>query len=263
MKIAIYCVNYHSYDSLRNYIESIESAVIATKENVDVDLFIADNSCPPEQFLYSSRNIQVDIVPTGENLGYFGAVSMLMRKHNPAIYDYVIISNVDILLSDDFFCKLLTNSYDKNVGWIAPQIYSKQEQRDRNPKILHRYPKRKLQILRWLFQFPPLYNLYTHTIYKSKKLISHQPGCIYAGHGSFIILTKHYFEKCGIIDYPVFLFCEEIYLGEQCLQNNLKVVYNPAIIVADCEHVSTSTFRRRQYCKYNFEAIDYIIKTYY
>ena len=105
--------------------------------------------------------------------------------------------------------------------------------------------------------------VYNHTLYKSKKLVSHQRGEIYAGHGSFIILTKRFFEACGIITYPVFLFCEEIYLGELCQQHGLKVVYEPNICVTDAEHASTSSFRRSKYCQFNYQALSYILKTYY
>ena len=186
-----------------------------------------------------------------------------MKHVDPIAYDYSIISNVDVVMEKDFFVQLAEMPANKTLGWIAPQIFSDTEHRDRNPKIMRRYAKRKLQILRFLFSIPPLYNLYTHTAYKSKKLIKHEPGEIYAGHGSFIILTQEYFKRCGIIDYPVFLFCEEIYLGEQCLKHGLKVVYNPQIRVRDTEHASTGTFRRRKYCWYNYEALSYILKTYY
>lgn len=263
MKIAIYCVNYNSYDSLTNYLHSIDNAAEMSGSGIDLSVFVADNTVPAKQVVYQPAHFALHILSTAKNLGYFGAVNALMQQYPPVIYDYTIISNVDVLLTDVFFKKLKTVQCNNNIGWIAPQIYSKQEQRDRNPKILQRYSKKKLQILHWLFRFPVLYNLYTHTIYKTKKIAHHQPGCIYAGHGSFIILTKHYFEKCSIIDYPMFLFCEEIYLGEQCRQNGLKVIYNPTIIVNDNEHASTGAFRRSLYCKYNFEATGYIIKTYY
>jgi hypothetical protein len=61
----------------------------------------------------------------------------------------------------------------------------------------------------------------------------------------------------------MFLFCEEIYLGEQCRENGLKVLYEPTIQVSDAEHASTSTFKRSKYCKLNFKAVSYILDTYY
>ncbi len=263
-QIAIYCVNYKSYNALHDYMTSIEVAVNATKKPVNVSLFIADNTDDGFQPVSNTPGtVKTRIFPFYENLGYFGAVHKMMEQSSPESFDYVIISNVDVLLAEHFFSRLLSLKTKDDTGWIAPQIYSHLEQRDRNPKIMQRYPKRKLQILQILFRFPLLYNLYTHTAYKSKKLIRHERGQIYAGHGSFIILTRQYFNKSGIIDYPVFLFCEEIYLGEQCQRHGLKVLYEPDIRVTDAEHASTSSFKRSKYCKYNLQAITHILNTYY
>lgn len=263
MKIAIYCVNYDSYNSLTNYLHSIDKAVVNSGNLIDISVLLADNTIQPKQVLYKPTYFTLLTLSTGQNLGYFGAINVLMKQYPPTEYDYAIISNVDISLPDDFFYKLKIAQYENNVGWIAPQIYSKQELRDRNPKILQRYSKKTLQLLNWMFRVPLLYTLYTHTIYKTKNIVHHQPRYIYAGHGSFIILTRYYFEKCDIINYPIFLFCEEIYLGEQCHQNGLKVFYDPTITVNDEEHASTGALCNSQYCKYNFEATGYILKTYY
>ena len=262
--IAIYCVTYHSYDALNDYIASIEAATRNASEDLRVSLMIADNTdANPQAISEDSEAIDIHVLPHHENTGYFGAVKKLMEKYAPTNFDYAIISNVDVLLDVEFFNQLLSYNPGTDTGWIAPQIYSQLEQRDRNPKIMQRYAKKKLMILRALFRVPILYNLYTHTVYKSKKLMTHQHGDIYAGHGSFIILTKTFFQQCGIIDYPVFLFCEEIYLGEQCQHHGLKVTYEPSIKVMDAEHASTSTFKRARYCKYNYDAISYILASYY
>ena len=91
----------------------------------------------------------------------------------------------------------------------------------------------------------------------------HQPGIIYSGHGAFIILTHTFFEKCPTIDYPLFLYGEELYLAETCRKLHLKVVYRPDIKILDQESVSTSKMRRRLYYRYNYEGLDYLIKTFY
>lgn len=262
--IAIYCVNYHSYDSLKNYLASIDASAKEVTGAVSISVFVADNTEQPLTVESQPACFSLQVIPTGENKGYFGAIRLLMERFRPAGFDYAIISNVDVLLDKGFFALLNDLQTDAQTGWIAPQIYSNLEHRDRNPKIMQRYPKRKLQILQALFRMPFLYNLYTHTVYKSKVLVKHSRGeMIYAGHGSFIILTKRYFEACGIINYPVFLFCEEIYLGEVCQQHGLKVIYEPGIRVNDAEHASTGTFRRSKYCQYNYQALSYILKTYY
>ena len=263
MRIAIYCVNYHSCDRLVNYLASIDQAVKNAQGEVAVEVIAVDNSVPAEVISYAPEGFVLHTLASGENKGYFGAVRLGMEQFSPMTYDYVIISNVDVVMDKAFFSQLMGTAVDDKTGWIAPQIYSDAEHRDRNPKIMRRYAKRKLQVLKIKFRFPLVNWIYNHTLYKSKKLMSHERGEIYAGHGSFIILTKRYFEACGIINYPVFLFCEEIYLGEECQQHGLKVIYEPGIRVNDAEHASTGTFRRSKYCQYNYQALSYILKTYY
>ena len=243
-KIAVYCVSYNSDKELEQYRASLLKAAEKAGDSVTVDIFVARNS-------------------KEDNPGYFGGIRRQMVEHDPAEYDYSIISNVDITVDEDFFVRLAGHTCTDDTGWIAPQVWSQAEQRDRNPKILERYALRKLQILRLFYRFPILDTLYTRTFYRKKKYERHEAGDIYAGHGSFIILTRRYFEQCGIINYPVFLFCEEIYLAEQCRQAGLRVSYDPTLRVCDSEHASTGRMRHSFYCRCNYEAMQYIISTYY
>ena len=243
-KIALFCVSYQSNKERDAFLASIDTAAQKATNLVSVDIFVANNT---------SEN----------NPGYFGAVKQLMDLEDVTDYDYSIISNVDLAVEEDFFLKLVEYKCDKNTGWIAPQIWSHLEERDRNPKIISRYSLRKLNILKAFYQFPLLDTLYTRTFYRKKKYESHPAGKIYAGHGSLIILTNEYFKRCGKIDYPVFLFCEEIYLAEMCRKAGLEVEYVPSIKVIDSEHASTGKMRHSFYCRCNYEAMLYIIKTFY
>lgn len=262
MKTAIYCVTYHSYKELDRYLHSIDSTA---GEHDEVDVYVADNTDTNHQDIRTDgyAHIRVLALAHHRNVGYFGAIHALMEHYPPQDYDYVIISNVDVTLDASFFQQLHSLPLSENVGWVAPAIRSSFEQRDRNPKILRRYAKRKLQILKWAFRFPVIHYLYTLSLYRRKRLEIHQPGSIYAGHGSFIILTRAYMKQCGIVDYPVFLFCEEIYLAEECKNHDLTVEYLPNVIVHDAEHASTGQMRRKAYYRYNYEAISHILKTYY
>ena len=242
--IALFCVSYESDKELDYYRQSLNKAVEKAKDEICLDFFVAHNS-------------------KENNPGYFGAIKRLMTDVDIKEYDYTIISNVDLTVEEDFFLKLANYKTAENTGWIAPQIWSNLEKRDRNPKIVERYSQRKLNILKLFYQFPILDTLYTHTFYRQKKYERHPAGRIYAGHGSFIILTREYFKRCGKIDYPVFLFCEEIYLAEMCQKAGLNVEYEPCIKVIDTEHASTGKMKHSFYCRCNYEAMQYIIKNFY
>ena len=243
-RIAVFCVTYNSDKELERYEASLRKAAEAAKGAIELDIFVA-------------RNTKED------NPGYFGGVKRQMEQVDVETYDYCIISNVDLTVEEDFFVKLAAYDCPKNAGWIAPQIWSQLEGRDRNPGRMERPSLRKLQMLRTCYRIPILDTLYRRTLYRRKRYQSHPAGRIYAGHGSFIILTKRYFEKCGKIDYPVFLFCEELFLAENCRKANLRVEYVPTLRINDSEHVSIGKMPHDIYCRYNYEAVQNIIKTFF
>lgn len=262
-KIAIYCINYHSYDSLKDFLVSIEVAAKKAEQVVKISVFIADNSLPAEEIDFRSQYYSLEVYPTGRNLGYFGAAEYVMSRVSPADFDYAIISNVDVLLTENTFIELSNIPYDSTYGWIAPSLYSQTYHFDWNPQATKRYPIRKLRIMRFLFKHPLLLRLKQIILHKYRHFDTYPSGDIYAGHGSFIILTKAFFNKCGIIHYPVFLYFEEIYLAEECLKHQLKVVYLPQIHVLDIGGTSTGKIPSKIYCKYNYEGINHIISNYY
>ena len=243
-RIAVFCVTFNSDKELEHYKASLQKAVDKTEGGVSLDIFVSQNT-------------------EKDNPGYFGGIRRAMLQTNVTAYDYAIISNVDLTVEEDFFVKLAAYDCAEDTGWIAPQIWSAQEERDRNPKIMHRYPLKALKILKTIFHYPLVWDLKRRITSRQKKWVSHPAGEIYGGHGSFIILTKRYFERCGVIDYPVFLFCEEIWLGEQCRKAGLKVMYVPNLVVSDAEHASTGRMKLGYYCHLNEMALDYIIRNFY
>ena len=86
---------------------------------------------------------------------------------------------------------------------------------------------------------------------------------IYSGHGSFMIFRPELFHQKPPLDYPVFLFCEEIFMAEMVRRIGKKTVHYPAVKVWDCEHASTGLMGLWRYCKYNHDALSYIIKHFY
>ena len=258
-KVVIYCVNYHSYNSLIDYLESIDKGVGNILDNSTVNVIVADNTVPCSQVNYKAQNFELKVIPTGENKGYFGAIRHIMEYYPPHNIDYSIISNVDVLLSETFFSQLISYKVAKDTGWIAPKIYSKTLNMDFNPQALQRYSYNKMIALRLLFKYPLLLWLKQKLLHQYREIKVHEAGPIYAGHGSLIILTAEFFRQCGIINYPIFLYGEEIYLAELCRKSQLKVMYAPQIEVYDIGKISTGQIPSKQYCKYNYLALDYLI----
>jgi GT2 family glycosyltransferase len=268
-KIAFLCVNYNSYDELYNYLNSIDEAIMKIKNELVVEIMIADNTTDKYENIDTKKytNVTIQSFPFHNNLGYLGGVSEII-KNIPKIkfneYAYVVISNVDILLPYDFFEKLMNYDSTENIAWIAPQIYSQKEKRDRNPKVLKRPNIQHINKLLFLYSFPILYKLYTATLYKMKQRKSSvsNKGRIYAGHGSFMIFSGDFFERNRNFKFPSFLFGEELFLAELVRSSDAIVFYEPAITVNDIDHASTGKLKRTAYCKMNYDSLTKIKKYY-
>lgn len=262
MNILIVAISYNSNDALSKYLKSIE---VAMEDNSDIQLkvIIGDHS-ESNPFCLSNQYRMFDCkVIRQENIGYLGGISKLLTKEDVLNYDYVIISNVDIEIDKNFFTKLINKKYDCNIAWIAPTIWSISEQRNRNPFIVNRFSLYKLLIIRCLYKFHFLHKLYTMTLYKRKRYRSNIAEYIYAGHGAFIILTKSFFQKIGCIDYPMFLYGEELYLAELIRNSSLKVYYDSDIRIRTMDHISTGKMKSDFYYECNYKSLTYIINRFY
>lgn len=264
MNVLIVAVSYNSYKELYEFLLSVDYACKQCLLKNNITVAVADNSIKKEYVAQRYDNIDV-IYNAFDNLGYLGGASAVINSMDVLKYDYVIISNVDITVDDDFFNHLSSLSIASDVAWIANEIWSNAENRDRNPKILERYTKKKLKTILMLYKYPLLDWIYTNTFYRRKTSESqfYDERDIYAGHGSFIILTKYFFSEYKKIIYPIFLFGEEIYLAELIRMANMRVSYYPRLKVYDSEHVSTGEMKKGFYYKCNREAVEYIIKTFY
>jgi len=268
LSILYVIVNYNSEKDTLRYLQSIQKNQSSTP--IDLDIILVDNSTTKSKKIRDALS-HIDLNITlldSDNVGYFGAFKValeLMGYQKVSAYHHVIISNVDLEISQDFFSKFKELQVDIDIGVIAPSIVSEHRHNDLNPKIITK-PK-KIKILRnyIVFKYPFLFNFYAKL---SDKKIKHQSiknnlQTIYAPHGSFIIFNQVFFKQGGTIDYPIFLFGEEIYVAESMKKMNLKVQYTPALKVYDFDHGSTSQENRSFISGEHRKALKYILKNYY
>lgn len=263
MKVLIVCVNYNSYTELEAYLKSIDRAA-GLCEQVSVRVVVADNSTKPQPLGVALPHVRLEVRPLG-NLGYFGAAAAVLNEDAtvPAC-DYVAISNVDLVMQDDFFQKLAVCKFAENVGWVAPCLYLTASGRDRNPLRMHRPSKRRLQWLCLMFRFPILQWLYLNTIFKRKKYVHDwTPRNVWEGNGGFILLTRRYFEHYPRLDYPVFLYGEELYMAERMERAGLAVYYYPELRLNDAGSVSTSKMAPKTKSLLSVKALQYAINRNY
>ena len=109
-KILLICVTYHSDKELQAFKESVRRAAERVKDALQVDVEVADNG--------------------QDNRGYLGG-ALPIYNAKAKNYDFVSISNVDLELAQDFFEQLVAVDV-KNLGWIAPDIYTDKINRHEN-----------------------------------------------------------------------------------------------------------------------------------
>lgn len=260
-KVLIVCVSYNSYKVLYDYVRSIDKAAEVAKDKVQVVVTVADNTPTNyEEILFNVNNIETKIFPYHQNYGYMGgAVSAIkdLTKEYVSQFDFVIVSNVDITLSEDFFNNLCNREFPNDVAWIAPSIY-RQDKSNENPFQVNRISKMKLNILILMYSLPWLYDAYqrfSESRHKEASPNISKEETIFAGMGSIFIFTKKFIENEYPLTFPCFMYGEELYYGELVHKKNMKTLFVPSIEVYDIGAVSTAKLGLTRKCEMNRESL--------
>lgn len=268
MDILIVCVNYNSWDKLDTYLASLDRAIGCCSFNVNLKVIVADNSIERRSLKNRKWNFGVEHHYTSGNIGYLGGVCLGIQKEKSQLYnyDYVIISNVDLAVADNFF--EILNKFDckrDHIGCLAPSIFSFHENKNRNPKIQNRPTRMKMLFIKWMYQFPVLYYFYYHVIYAIRRnsVQNMTNRYIYAAHGSFLIFASSFIPFLESFSYPSFLFGEEIFFAENLRKMSLRTYYLEDLKVYDSDHESTGKLKRKQFFKWNYASIKILIKYYF
>ena len=97
IRIALFGVSFESDKEKELFLSSIEKAKKRAMMVAAVDVFVACNT-------------------RENNPGYLGAVRLLMNHVDLGLYDYIIISNVDLTIEEDFFIKLANYKCQEDIG---------------------------------------------------------------------------------------------------------------------------------------------------
>ena len=267
MKILILCVNYNSNERLIDYMVSVNES-LRNAPSVSLTFVCSDNSKEPKALkLNEAMLFDYKIIVTHENLGYFGGIEFAVNNCclDFDSFDYVIFSNVDVKLRNDFFSTLEKMLPIDSLGCIAPRIWSQKENRNRNPELLVRYSKKKLLLLKCLYKMPLFYSIYSKVFYPMKRKANElsSGNAVYAAHGSFFVFGKQSLPFIKNIHFPSFLFGEEIYVAEELEKLCLKTIYVDELVVFDVDHESTSKMNRSFYLKCHYESIEKLLELYY
>lgn len=266
--VLIIMVNYGSYKEMNDYLISIEKAVAVVDKDIKVTVAIVDNTennmLPVD---YQSSILEVLVFPYNVNLGYMGGATRAledMGKETVCKYDYVIISNVDIQLAEDFFVELL-NVNSTGCGWIAPAVCRRSDGTNENPFMPVRPSRSKLKLICYIYAWPLAYRLmHLRSVIKRRFFNATQTtNDIYAGIGSIIITTKELIDKHYPYRFPAFMYGEEIYFAEIVRMSKLKTIYAPSVRVDDITGVSTNKLGLKRKCSMMRSGVSKMYESYF
>jgi GT2 family glycosyltransferase len=253
--VLLICVKYGADKETERYLNSLR----ALQSRDGLHVMVVDNSAVGTWGIPSGFDSELIQAPS--NLGYFGGARYglsLFLKSNP-LPDWVVVSNVDLRMADPSFLERLAPLGSVlNLGAVAPSIRSSLTGNDQNPFMRVRPSVYRMHFYKWLsrnwlilntyellgFLFHRMRGSLARVRPNSSSLQSREK--IYAPHGSFLILARTYFDRGGTLDFPQFLFGEEVYIAEQMRRLGLEVLYEPSLQVTHQEHQSTKLFKSRR-----------------
>lgn len=254
-------VSYKSGSDLRRFLATIPVTA--------VEVVIIENSqdCDDWETALAvglREGVQVRRAPA--NLGYFGALKYAYNSMDSGAYRWIVLTNVDVEFQKGFF-ETLAEEDPGVCGVLAPDIRDLSTGRQLNPYMRTRPSKRTLLRIRSLFKSLNVARLW---VYSSSFRIRNRPSTagparerIYAPHGAVMCFSRRFFDIPSALNFPSFLFGEEIFVGEMCRRANLPIVVAPQLRVAHVGHVSTGVWRSREVLSWQRDSMNALYRLLY
>ncbi|MEJ6008152.1 hypothetical protein WG899_21585 [Paucibacter sp. AS339] len=280
MKILFAIVNYKTTILARSLIESVKDSLRLCESKqlgVEVALEVYFNHIPNEcelellDSIQLPRELTLEKITDGLNSGYFGRLPAVQASAQSRSADLVIFANSDLQLDLDFFENLVAahRQAPANCAVFAPAILSKSTGNDSGLNYVERVSTSKLKKLALIFKWRCSYVAYSGlNLIKSKikgGLLRNKPNGgrgsqkVFAPHGALIVFRSlDFFLK--IPSYPVFLFGEEIFLGDQLIKFGYTAWYMPDLLVYDVQHASISKIPSDTVRIWHLESLRALIK---
>lgn len=277
----VICVAYNNHEEVIRFVQALKKMAgdhelkIAIVDNTEDKQKISNKELVGKLKNESGNNCY--FIESNKNLGYFGGMNLgyeylLECSETPA--DCIVLTNTDIeFASNDFFSNLsmTLSRMPSDCGVVAPSIISTRTNKNQNPMYINKPSKIKFEILSFVFSYYLLAILHRLLSVVKGKIVSVKTeqatgsveNKIYAAHGACMIFRNVYFSRGGSLKFPEFLFCEEIFVAEECVKNDLSIMYCPEVVVMHKEHATTHLIPSRLITSYLKRSHQYCLDAYY
>lgn len=257
-------VNYNNEAEVVGYLQAVLQGQTAPPQYI----YIVNNQCRNIALLqqFAHNHPTVTLLDINENIGYLPAAYRAFTHYHDkhGIPNIFILCNTDITIPDAHFFEKLSQQYtNSNYALIGPDILAAETGKHQNPMYRSRLAKAKINRLIGLFGNYTIYRLYSWMAgIKPASVAPPNSGQVYAVHGSFIVCTSLFFENGGTLNYPMFLFGEELFLAEQCHAKGLPVYFDNALKIVHHEHSTTGLMKKEKVLALR-SSLQYILRTFY
>lgn len=222
MKVAAIIVNYNDVEDTQKYVSAI------SKYNIIDRIVVVDNlstTIGAFEKLEQLEDDKVIVIQSKKNGGYdygnnFG-VKYLQEQNEE--YDYIIISNPDIEISENAIKNCLkTIDEDEQIAVIAPRMFNKDNKPIRRSSwkmrtfwldVIH-----STRVLEFLFYKKLRDGEYSEKDYQNEVLE------VEAISGAFFIIRTNVLKEIDFLDENVFLFYEEDILAKKLFEKKYKTI---------------------------------------
>lgn len=238
-KVGIVILNYIKYDLTIKCLINLNEM-----DNNSFFVIVVDNSSPNDSYkaietfiLKNKLKYKVYLSKTDKNGGYSYGNNVGVKEAEKLGAEYILIMNNDIYIDDKRFLDRLVEYLDKNkeVAVVGPGIIQRGDVVEL-PLYQLRIEPLDYILNNILYPLNIIGNKIARLKYKSQDF--HRIKEVYSVSGSCFIIRAQAFKDIRYFDENVFLYGEELILGEKLYKKGYKVHFVPEIRVY---HMHSST----------------------
>lgn len=269
MKHAIIVVNYNNYYDTIRCVDSI------LKLNGNKDVYILDNgssnhSVEKLTLIYQEFD-NVCVIANTNNSGYSKGIDFAYKHlHNREKYDFIHVSNSDIIVSDNDFLKKIEEDYKKNPFYIlGPRVITHGINTSpigyfKNSSDFMKEMRKLNFLARGLKIFSIITNDRFENVLEGKRnaniaekvieKINNKEEIVPILSGCYTIFSKKHYNTFNYLYRPeTFLYNEEMLITYTLLKNNIRLIQFDNNLAVIHKHGGSSKGASRRKAKYIIE----------
>ncbi len=183
-----------------------------------IKIVLVDNNSTDNSIeLLKEKYPQIEVLCSDKNLGYAGGMNIGIKYALKNSADYIIISNNDIIYTNNFLSPLLELLYKDPMAGII------------SPKVLYAHEKDKIYCAGGDFKLLRGSGVAAYQG-RDSSTFGNEIREISMAEGSCFITKKEVFEKAGLFSEDFFMYFEDLEFSDR-VKKHFKIFYTPLSII--------------------------------